>query len=146
MVSGGQPKIPVFFEVKALNKSGRVDFVVDTGATYSALSERDAVLLSIDISSLPKARREGIGFGGRFTPRVRNKEANLIFYSTDGDQYRLKKSGLRVITAPENIDENTRKQLVARTPSILGYDILSRFELYMNKRIVELRISGKKVS
>ena len=129
---------------KLQGKSGKVDFVIDTGATYSALSEHDALLLGIDVLTLPKEKGIGIGFGGVFTPRLLNKEVGLTFYDTQGDRYRLKKSDLHVITAPEDADEDTRRQVVARTPSVLGYDILSRFELYMNKRMVELRISDKK--
>lgn len=114
-VSEGQPRIRVFLEVKALGKSGKVDFVIDTGATYSALSEHDALLLGIDVLTLPKEKGRGIGFSGVFTPRLLNREIGLTFYDTQGDLYRLKKSGLHVITAPEDVDEDTRREVVART-------------------------------
>jgi len=125
--------------------SGRVDFLVDTGATFSALSEREAVIIGIDLPTLPREYRGEIGFGGEFTPRVLNKETRLTFYGTRGTTYTHRIRDLRVISPPENLDREKREELLARTPSILGYDVLSDFELHMNKRKVELKISEKRV-
>lgn len=47
-----------------------IDFLVDTGSIFSALSEKEATLMGIDCSELPEAKGEAIGFGGLFKTRV----------------------------------------------------------------------------
>jgi len=109
---------------------------VDTGSGFSALSEKDAILMGIDCSTLPLSKREAIGFGGFFRSRLLNTEVQLIFPATDNEEYRISQSGFLVICPPQ--DAPKREELVALTPSVLGMDILSKFDIYIYQKRVEL--------
>jgi len=39
-----------------------VDFLVDTGAIFSAITEKEATIMNLDVSSLPYSEREAVGF------------------------------------------------------------------------------------
>jgi hypothetical protein len=99
-----------------------IDFLIDTGAVFSAISEKEATLMGVDCSFLPESKEESIGFGGSF------KKEHKIKYS----------SGFRVVCIPPNIESEEREKLLRYTPSVLGMDILAKFEIYINKDKVEL--------
>jgi predicted aspartyl protease len=60
-----------------------VDFLVDTGTAYSAITEKEATIMGVDCSSLPYFRREVVGFGGLFRNRVINRQVILTFKSNE---------------------------------------------------------------
>lgn len=133
-----QPIIPVFFEVPSYRKSRIVNFVIDTGARFSALSEKDATLMGIDCHSLPYAKGESIGFGGTFKTKMINRLVILTFGSGD-DEYKIRySSGFRVTCIPLDTPQEEREKLLRFTPSVLGMDILPRFETRLDKRNVVL--------
>lgn len=81
LVINKQPRIQVLFEVKALNIKTMIDFLVDTGALYSGITEKEAVIMGIDCSSLPYHKKEAVGFGGTFRNRIINRLVVLTFKS-----------------------------------------------------------------
>ena len=111
-------------------------FVVDTGSVFSALSEKDIVLMGIDCFALPEAKKEAIGFGGFFKSRLLNMQVQLIFSATDGQEYRISQSGFTVISPPK--DAPKREEIVALSPSVLGMDILSKFDIHIYQKKIEL--------
>jgi len=135
---GKSPKIPVLFEVPSYKISSIVNFLVDTGSSYSALSERQATLIGIDCATLPFAKIESIGFGGTFNTKIINCLVTLTFHSEE-DKLKLNYgAGFRVVCVPPDLDPMQKEKLLRYTPSVLGMDILSRFETRVSKRKVEL--------
>ena len=134
--------IPVFFEVRAYKKSKIIDFLVDTGAIFSALSEKDAAIMGIDCSDLPEAKGEAIGFGGVFKTRMINRLATLTFRSDNQECKISYNSGFRVICVPPDATAEQREKILRHTPSVLGMDILlAKFSIYVDDKKVELTLN-----
>ena len=138
IVTGIRPRVQVAISAKTLGVTSKpIWFVVDTGSSFSAISEADAVLIGIDCSLLPRKKDDAIGFGGFFKPRMIDKEVELAFFGDDGE-YKVTRSGFVVICPPENIDAKTRQKMLELTPSVLGMDVLSKFDIHVYKKRVEL--------
>ena len=58
-----------------------IDFLIDTGAVFSAISEKEATLMGVDCSFLPESKEEAIGFGGSFKTKMINRLVTLTFKS-----------------------------------------------------------------
>lgn len=118
-----------------------IDFLVDTGSIFSALSEKEATLMGIDCSELPEAKGEAIGFGGLFKTRMINRLVTLTF-SSGKQEYKINySSGFKVICIPTDVTREIREKLLRHTPSVLGMDILlQKFNVYVNEQKVELEL------
>jgi hypothetical protein len=138
----GQPIIPVLFEVPAYGVSKIVRFLVDTGSKVSLITEMEATLAGIDCGTLPFAKDISIGFGGLFKHKTLNYLVTLTF-SSNNDELKINhNSGFSVICPPENLEPKNREIMLRHTPCVLGMDILSKFEVYLSKRRVELIYLG----
>lgn len=109
LVINRQPKISVLFEVKSYNVKKIVDFLVDTGTTYSAITEKEATIMNIDVSSLPYFKREPVGFGGLFRNKMINRLVVLTFKSNE-DEHQIKCSSFIVTCIPPNISAEDREK------------------------------------
>ena len=121
-----------------------IDFLVDTGTTYSAITEKEATIMKIDCSSLPYFKREAIGFGGFFRNRMINRQVILTFKSNE-DEYKIKCGSFIVTCVPPNITGEEREKMIRYTPNVLGMDILRRFRTCVDKNRVELILEAKKI-
>jgi hypothetical protein len=115
-----------------------VSFLVDTGSLFSAITEKEATFMNLDCSLLPESKGEAIGFGGTFKTKMINRLVTLTFKSDDGEYKIQYSSGFRVVCFPQHIPSEQREKLLRFTPSVLGMDILSKFEVPVNKKKVEL--------
>ena len=132
--------MPIFFEAPALHASKGISFLVDTGSTFSAITEKEASLAGVDCSMLPEFPKESIGFGGTFRHKVINQPIHLTFGS-DNNLHRITfSSGFRVTCIPANTPSKERETLLRYTPCILGMDILSKFKLCLDKKKLELTL------
>jgi hypothetical protein len=130
--------IPVLFDCRSLNVSEIVPFLVDTGAIFSALSEKQATLMKIDCSLLPEAKGKAIGFGGIFKTKVINRPVDLVF-GLGNDKFKIDyDSGFRVNCIPQSASGEDKELMLRHTPSVLGMDILGKFEVRVDKKRVEL--------
>jgi hypothetical protein len=138
--------IPVLFECHSLGISEIVNFLVDTGSIFSAISEKQAVLLEIDFSLLPEAKGKAIGFGGTFKTKIINHPIKLIFESGN-DKFKVNyDSGFRVNYIPMEVKGEDKELMLRHTPSVLGMDVLSKFIVRIDKKKVELVLdSNQKV-
>lgn len=100
-----------------------VHFMVDTGAAVSALMPNDSEGLGIDYAALPVEPRTYIGAGGIAYTRVIS--ALLIFEEPGVGFYVYRNPHLSVL---EPRPEYRR----ASVPSLLGRDILNRWEMLYN--------------
>lgn len=110
---------------------------MDTGATHSAITEREATIMNIDCSALPFSKHESIGFGGLFRNKIINREVTLTFKSNE-EEYTVKCGGFEVVCIPPNLRGEEREKLLRYTPNVLGMDILYRFKTCVYKNQVEL--------
>lgn len=86
IVAGIRPRVQASLSIKSLELTGKsLWFTVDTGSSFSALSEADATLIGIDCSSLALAKGQAIGFGGFFKPRMIDEQIELIFITDSGE-------------------------------------------------------------
>jgi len=120
-----------------------VDFLVDTGAIYSGITEKEAIIMHIDVSSLPYFKRQAVGFGGLFRNRIINREVTLTFRSKE-EAHQIKcGGGFLVICVPPNMKGEEREKMIRYTPNVLGMDVLRRFKTCVYKNQVELTLKEK---
>ena len=118
-----------------------IDFLVDTGAIFSAITEKEATLMGIDCSLLLESKGKAIGFGGLFKTKIINRLVTLTFKSNNKEHKIKYSSGFRVICVPPNVTSEEREKLLRYTPSVLGMDILTKFKIHINKNKVELTLN-----
>lgn len=135
-----QPRIPVLVEIIAHHRSRVVSFLVDSGATYSAISEKELELMGLGSSIFPEEKKTSIGFGGTFRNRVVNCPVHLTFGS-DKQRHRIVvDGGLKIICIPPDKKPEERERMLQLTPSILGMDVLCKFNVHIYKRTIELEL------
>lgn len=103
-----------------------VRFLIDTGASRTIISDMDAIKLGIDYSLLPRFKLGTAGIGGVVdTYFIQN--AKLIFRTQKGAH-------------TEKMDEifvlkhKKRDERIKRIPSLLGRDILNKYQLLLNRK------------
>jgi hypothetical protein len=97
-----------------------VDFLIDTGTTYSAITQREATIMNIDVSSLPYFKREAVGFGGLFRNKMINRLVTLTFKSSEGE-HQIKCGSFIVICIQPNITVEDREKMIRFTPNVLEW-------------------------
>lgn len=116
-----RPFVTALLSIPALQSSGDVAFLVDTGADATLLGPRDTANLRINTTLLPPGPPL-TGVGGR-TPTV-SADATIAFGHLS---YTLP---LRIL-APRG---PAQQRALSRIPSLLGRDVLSRFALFLEER------------
>lgn len=132
--------MPVLFEVPALHCSRVVQFLVDTGSTYSAITEKEAILLGIEIAVLPEAKKGAVGFGGTFKNKIINYPVFLRFKSPTEEYKITYGNGFQIICIPPNLPDKEREIWLRYCPCVLGMEVLRKFQVYVDKRKVELTV------
>ena len=104
-------------EIKDLKIRGFVDFLLDTGAGESILSERDAKRIGLVYQNFPKGR-PAMGVGGVANTYKIDKEVTLNFDTVGGMmRYSVVRRSIEVLEEPSK-----QKQL----PSLLGLEFLEQ--------------------
>lgn len=103
-------------KIKDLKVGGFVDFLIDTGAGESILSERDARRIGLVYQNFPKGR-PAVGVGGVANTYKINKEVTFNFDTVDGMGYSATRRSIEVLEEPSK-----QKQL----PSLLGLEFLEQ--------------------
>jgi hypothetical protein len=116
-----------------------VDFLIDTGTTYSAITEREATIMNIDVSSLPYFKRVAVGFGGLFRNKMINRLVILTFKSNKGE-HQIRCGSFIVTCIPPNMTDEDREKMMRYTPNVLGMDILHNFRTCIDRNQVELTL------
>ncbi len=89
---------------------------------------------------LPEFHKESIGFGGTFRHKAINHPVYLTFGSDRNRHTITYAAGFRVTCIPPDVEEEEREKMLRYTPSILGMDLLSKFNLYLSKKKLELTL------
>src|SRR5215831_10331473 len=109
-----------------------LDFLVDTGASGSLISERDAAILGIDYEKLELLEQPIFGIGGTAPAYRINSESKLVFRTLEGGRYLLSLPNI-IVTKVAMADERVRKFVFDQTPSLLGMDAIERFRFVLTK-------------
>lgn len=119
--------VNAIFQSEALRTYVTVEFLIDTGATKTTISEKDAIRFGIDYGVLEKLDKSMLGIGGPVDTYVL-KEADLAFQE---------KSRKTHVERLENLCFLRHPELTARIlmiPSILGRDVLNKYALVYDRR------------
>ena len=111
---------------KSLQLDEKVSFLIDTGASRTALLDKDAIRLGIRHDKLTKSKSSLIGIGGTISCFVIT-DSILTFRSPKGEiDIRL---SISVAKHPlERMDTHLKTQIL-RLPSLLGRDIINKYKL-----------------
>lgn len=66
--------VNAIFQSEALRTYVTVEFLIDTGATKTTISEKDAIRFGIDYGVLEKLDKSMLGIGGQLTPTYSKKQ------------------------------------------------------------------------
>jgi len=133
--------ITVLFEVPYYHYSKTIQFLIDTGASRSAITEKEAELLGLACYMLPDAKTGAVGFGGTFKNKMINRPVYLTFSAVNGQTYKVNYAqGFQIVCIPAHADKDEQEKLRRYTPCVIGMDILQKFKLYVDKRKVELSV------
>jgi len=101
-------------EIRDLKVIGVVDFLLDTGAGESILSETDAKRIGLVYQNFPKGR-PATGIGGTVNTYKIGKEVTFHFETVDGGIYSPTRRGIEVL------EESSKEK---HLPSLLGLEFL----------------------
>lgn len=119
-----------FVAAHIMSSSAEIDetitFMVDTGASKTALLDRDAIRLGIDYAKLPRAKEDLSGIGGTIQTHI-IPDAIAGFVTTKG----VLEIELPIYVVKHPLDKlsETEKQKILRIPSLLGRDIINKYKL-----------------
>lgn len=104
-----------------------LEFLVDTGATRTTISDKDAIRLGIDYLELEKLGEGMLGIGGA-VDTYNLKDITLTFHQENKQTHEEVLESICALKHP-HLDER-----LLRIPSLLGRDILNKHSLIYDKR------------
>ena len=104
-----------------------LEFLIDTGATKTTISDKDAIRLGIDYDALEKPDKGMLGIGGPVDTYIL-KEAKLALHKKDGQTH---VENLESLCFLRHFELTER---ILRIPSILGRDVLNKYALIYDRR------------
>jgi hypothetical protein len=107
--------------------SASIRFLMDTGATRTIISDRDALRLGIDYSALTKLGDGMLGIGGPVDTYIL-KGARLIFNQENRSKH------IEPIESLCLLKHSELSERILRLPSLLGRDVLNKYVLIYDKR------------
>jgi len=120
------PAVKAFISIEKLKVKGYLKFLLDTGASTTAILDRDRELLGIRIDGLEKAPTRIGGIGGLVDTYIA-RDAKIIFKALDVEHVEI----LDVLVLKHDFsrlsDEEIKRMLAI--PSLLGRDVMRKFKL-----------------
>jgi hypothetical protein len=98
-----------------------VNFLVDTGASGTILSLRDAEMAGPRVDALPRSPTKAGGFGGTIELRVLNHVV-LVLAADDSRAKSVELPSVNVQYSP--LEAKRRDRMVYSVPTVLGVDVL----------------------
>ncbi len=125
------PVLRAIISLRKLNVEGYIKLLVDTGASSTAILDKDRALLGIDPERIERAPVKIGGIGGLVdTYLARNAE--LIFKTQNG-RYTETLDVLVLKHDLEMMPNETAERILAM-PSLLGRDVMRKFKLTYSER------------
>lgn len=127
-IDNGRYYVPVFIATSHNSLFFLDKFLIDTGATTTSLSWKNAQDHRIDIRKLTKASRVSSGIGGRVDNYVL-PDSTIIFITSEGRRYDYKISTLYVRDY-----ENVEGYPCPAGSNLLGIDIIDHFDFVVQDK------------
>ena len=118
--------VTAVLESKSLHLYASVEFLIDTGATKTTISEKDIIRLGVDYEALERLSKGMLGIGGAVDTYLL-KDANLIFRQENKKNH-VEQLSLCFL---KHSEVNER---ILRIPSIIGRDILNKYTIIYSKK------------
>lgn len=115
----GRPMIEGFLDIPSLGLRGFILFLIDTGADCTVLMPKDAAQLKIDYRTLTK-HHAALSAGGPILSHICQAKATFAVLAQTEYEYDV------VLRLPKH------EPALMTAPSILGLDILNRWQLSLN--------------
>ena len=128
--------VAAIVESEKVHLYGTVEFLVDTGATRTILSDKDVIRLGLDYAELDKLQGGVLGVGGTVDTYILT-DAKLIFNA----EKIIQQEPLEQLYV---LKHNSLNDKILRIPSVLGRDILNKYGFIYDKRQEIVYISDKK--
>ena len=126
----GRPRVEARVGFTGLNQGGEIRFVVDTGADRTLIGYDDAIRLGVDYARYrPEDGVRALGVASSLRT-YDEEEGWLVLRSVDDGEHAF---GVALSVAEKNPD--------GWVPSLLGRDILDRFDLFVSRRRNVLTLS-----
>lgn len=125
------PAIRAIISIRKLNVEGYIKLLIDTGASSTAILDKDRALLGIELEKIERAPVKIGGIGGLVdTYLARNAE--LIFRIQNGEYT----EALDVLVLKHDLDmmPNEIAERILAMPSLLGRDVMRKFKLTYSER------------
>lgn len=120
------PAVKAFISIEKLKVERYIKFLLDTGASATAILDRDRELLGIGINELEKAPTRTGGIGGLVDTYIA-RDAKIILKTLEGEHVEI----LDVLVLKHDFSrlsgEEIRRMLAI--PSLLGRDLMRKFKL-----------------
>ena len=127
--------INVFLLCENPKISDPVRFYVDTGASRTTISDRDAARLGIDYAELEESSTPSFGIGSKRVKTYHLRSVLLVFRVVGGGFYIERVSVISVLKHEPQTEEE--REIVDQIPSLLGADVLQKYNIrFTPKRVV----------
>jgi hypothetical protein len=133
--SGGLYTVEAVLKCPDLNISEAIIFIVDTGASFTAIHDKDVDRLEINYGDLKPAEEDVTGIGGDVTTYLLPK-SKLIF--TDNKGYEFPEELDTGLVLKHRFKDEKEKHNIFTLSSLLGMDILSKYTIHFNSLTVFL--------
>ena len=126
---------------KRLNIDRTIEFLVDTGATRTTITDTDVIKLGIDYGKLQRLDRGMLGIGGEVDTYIL-RDAKLIFETEE--RIHTEKIA-QILVTRHRFRDRRLKERIKWIPSLLGRDILDKYTLLIDRRRNRLLITDEKI-
>ena len=133
------PAVRAFISIERLGVEGYVKLLIDTGASSTAMLDKDRELLGIDLERIERAPVKIGGIGGLVdTYLARN--TRLSFRTHNGEHIET----VDVLVLKHDligVPEDVARRILAM-PSLLGRDVMRKFKLTYSEREERVTLEG----
>lgn len=124
-----QPFLFAFIRAKNHRVSGRIRFLVDTGTSETIINVTDALRLNIPYKSL-NTSKSICGLGGMTMQGFSMNNVEIFFKDDQGAQVSEKLPKVMVSKWAKK-DQKSKKNALS-APSLLGADMLAKYDLFLS--------------
>ena len=129
------PVIKAFIQIEKPRIKGYIKFLIDTGASSTAILDKDREFLGIDLDEMEKSPIEISGIGGTVNTYLARK-AKLIFKTEDGEHTEI----IDILILKHDLSKMPKElsKKILAMPSPLGRDIINKYTLQYNYNSKEI--------
>ena len=123
----GAPFLVATMVMEDLGIKSPLEFLIDTGASRTTISDKDAIRLDIDYSKLEKHLEGTLGIGGIVKTFI-IRDVKLVFATEDGKLHEEELEKVYVLKHEKPSEK------ILRIPSILRRDFLNKYKVGLDRK------------